>query len=207
MPKVSVYSKEGQEIEQIELKENIFAVQVNTHVMHMAFKRQLANSRKGCACTKGRGDVRGGGKKPWRQKGTGRSRHGSRRSPLWKGGGVIFGPKPRDYSFSLPKKVRRLALKSVLTTKFNDGKCKIVDTISFDMAKTKQAVEFLEKLDLEYTTLIVIPKRDEILEKSFRNLPYAKVILASNLNIFDILKYDNLVLTREVVKHIEEVLS
>ncbi len=206
MPNVSVFSKEGQEIEKIDLSDGIFGVEVNTHVMHMSLKRQMANARRGCASTKTRGEVRGGGKKPWRQKGTGRARHGSRRSPVWKGGGITFGPKPRDYSFSLPKKVRRLALKSALTIKFNEGKCKIVDSISMDAPKTKHMVEFLDKLELDNTTLIVIAERDENLEKSARNLPYAKVILASNLNLHDLFKYDSLLLTRGAVKAIEEVL-
>jgi large subunit ribosomal protein L4 len=206
MPNISVFGKEGQEIEKIDLSDSVFGVEINTHVVHLALKRQLANARRGCACTKTRGEVRGGGKKPWRQKGTGRARHGSRRSPVWKGGGVIFGPKPRDFSLTLPKKVRRLALKSVLTSKLNEGKCKVVDSISIDSPKTKSVVEFLDRLNLENTTLIVIPERDVNLEKSARNLSYAKVILAVNLNIHDILTYDNLVLTKGAVKTIEEVL-
>jgi len=205
MPNVSLFSIEGNEIGQIDLNKDVFDVEVNAHVMHLSLKRQLANARKGCACTKTRGDVRGGGKKPWRQKGTGRARHGSRRSPIWKGGGVIFGPKPRDYSFPLSKNVRRLAIKSALTTKLKEGKCRIVDSISFEQPKTRLVVEFLNKHNLKSRTLIVVAQRDEILEKAVRNLKDAKLILSSNLNIHDILTYDNLVLTKQAVEAIEGV--
>jgi len=205
MPNVSLFDKDGKDIGKIDLNENIFGVEVNTHVMHLALKRQLANARRGSACTKTRGEVRGGGKKPWRQKGTGRARHGSRRSPIWKGGGVTFGPKPRDFSLHLPKKVRRLAIKSALTTKINEGKVKIVDAINIDSPKTRLMVDFLKKFNFDSKTLIVIPARDENIEKSTRNLENAKVILSSNLNIHDLLKYDNLILTKEAVHAIEEV--
>jgi large subunit ribosomal protein L4 len=205
MPNLSLFDKDGKDIGHIDLNENVFGVEVNTHVMHLALKRQLANARRGSACTKTRAEVRGGGKKPWRQKGTGRARHGSRRSPIWKGGGVTFGPKPRDFSLGLPKKVRRLAIKSALTTKIKEGKVKIVDAINIDRPKTKLMVEFLSKFNFESKTLIVIPARDENIEKSTRNLQNAKVILSSNLNIHDLLKYDNLVLTKEAVHAIEEV--
>lgn len=207
MPNISLYNSDAKEIGQVDLKEDVFNVEINNHCIYLALKRQLANSRSGCISTKTRGEVRGGGKKPWRQKGTGRSRHGSRRSPIWKGGGVVFGPKPRDFSQKLPKKVRRLAMKSALTVKLNEGKCRIVDEISFDRPKTRLMVEFLEKHGLERKTLIVLNKRDENVEKSIRNIPYAKSILSSNLNIHDVLTHDNLVFTKEALEAIEEVLS
>lgn len=206
MPNISLYSTEGKEVGQIDLNSNIFDVEVNSHAMYLAVKRQLANARSGCACTKTRAEVRGGGKKPWRQKGTGRARHGSRRSPIWKGGGVTFGPKPRDYYMSLPKKVRRLALRSALTTKVKEGKCIIVEEISVSQPKTKLMVEFLKNHNLTGKTLIVVDKRDGNLEKSTRNIEKTKLILASNLNIHDVLSYTNIVLTKKSVEAIEEVL-
>jgi len=207
MPSISLFNKEGKEIGQMDLTDNVFDVDVNTHSIYLALKRQLANARRGCASAKTRGEVRGGGKKPWRQKGTGRARHGSRRSPIWKGGGVVFGPKPRDYSLALPRKVRRLAIKSALTSKFKNGKCRVVEDISLDMPKTRLIVEFLKNHELKDKTLIVIRERDENLEKSVRNIPNAKLILSSNLNIHDILSHNNLVFTRQAIEAIEEVLA
>ena len=206
MPNISLFNSEGKEIGQMDLKPDIFDVEVNTHSIYLALKRQMANARSGCASTKTRGEVRGGGKKPWRQKGTGRARHGSRRSPIWKGGGVVFGPKPRDYSLDLPRKVRRLAIKSALTSKMRDGRFRVIDGISFEEPKTRRMVEILKSHNLTEKTLIVTAGRDENLEKSVRNLPYAKLILASNLNVHDILTYSNLVFTKDAVEAIEEVL-
>jgi large subunit ribosomal protein L4 len=189
----------------IELKDDIFAVDVNVNAMHLVVKNQLANMRQGTHSTKTRSEVRGGGRKPWRQKGTGRARHGSIRSPIWVKGGIAFGPKPRSYRYTLPKKVKRLALKSALTSKLNDNNLIVVDSLTFENIKTKQMVNVLNNLKVDSTALIVLADKDENVIKSARNISGVKTTLVNTINVFDILKYDKFIVVKDAVSRIEEV--
>jgi large subunit ribosomal protein L4 len=188
------------------LNEEIFGARVRPHLLHQAVTMQLNQRRAGTASTKSKGFVRGGGKKPWRQKGTGRARAGSIRSPLWVGGGTIFGPQPRDYSYRLPRKARREALLSALSLKRREGKILVVDKLELAEAKTKLLRQWLESLDIA-SALIVIPEGDERLERSARNLPKVKVLRIDGLNVYDLLRFERLILTERAVKLLEERLA
>lgn len=204
MANVKVFNMSGSEVGSIELNDSIFAVEVNTHVMHQAVVQYLANKRQGTQSALTRAEVRGGGRKPWRQKGTGRARQGSTRSPQWTGGGVVFAPKPRDYSFKLNKKVKRLALKSALTTKVNDGKFVVVDEINLPEMKTKEMVKVLNNLNVN-KSLVVLEDANEKAVVAARNIPTVKTASVSTINVYDILKYDSVIVTKAAVEKIEEV--
>ena len=204
MANVKVFNMSGSEVGSIELNDSIFAVEVNTHVMHQAVVQYLANKRQGTQSALTRAEVRGGGRKPWRQKGTGRARQGSTRSPQWTGGGVVFAPKPRDYSFKVDKKVKRLALKSALTTKVNDGKFVVVDEINLPEMKTKEMVKVLNNLNVN-KSLVVLEDANEKAVVAARNIPTVKTASVSTINVYDILKYDSVVVTKAAVEKIEEV--
>lgn len=193
----------GSEVGTIDLNDSIFAVEVNTHVMHQAVVQYLANQRQGTQSALTRAEVRGGGRKPWRQKGTGRARQGSIRSPQWTGGGVVFAPKPRDYSFKLNKKVKRLALKSALTTKVNDGKLVVLDELTVN-AKTKEMASVLNNINVA-KALVVVEDNNNNAVVAARNIPTVKTASVNTINVYDVLKYDSLVLTKAVVEKIEEV--
>ena len=207
MPKVAVYNMQGAQVGEIELKAEVFGIEVNTAVLHSAVVQQLASLRRGTHSTKLRGEVRGGGRKPWRQKGTGRARAGSIRSPLWRGGAILFGPKPRSYDYVLPRKVRRLALKSALASKAQGGKLIVLDDLRLEAPKTKQIVELLDVLKVADKALIVTGNSDAVVEKSARNIPGVAALDVSGLNVYDILNHDTLVVTRDAVAKVEEVLA
>ena len=204
MANVSVYNMEGKEVGTIDLNDAIFGVEVNEHLVHMAVVQQLANNRQGTQKAKTRSEVSGGGRKPWRQKGTGHARQGSTRSPQWTGGGVVFAPVPRDYSFKLNKKEKRIALKSVLTSKVAEGKLVVVDELKLDEIKTKKFVEVLNNLKVE-KALVVLNDMDTNVIASAANIPTVKTAQTNELNVFDALKYDTVVLTKDSVATIEEV--
>ena len=204
MANVSVYNIEGKEVGSIELNDAVFGVEVNEHLVHMAVVNQLANNRQGTQSAKTRSEVSGGGRKPWRQKGTGHARQGSTRAPQWTGGGVVFAPVPRDYSFKLNKKEKRAALKSVLTSKVADGKFVVVDDLKLDEIKTKKFVEVLNNLKVE-KALVVLNDMDTNIIASAANLPTVKTAQTNELNVFDALKYDTVVVTKAAVATIEEV--
>jgi large subunit ribosomal protein L4 len=205
MPKVDLFDMSGKVVGDIELNDSIFAVEVNKEVMHQVVLNHLANRRQGTQSTKTKSEVSGGGKKPWRQKGTGRARQGSIRSAQWIKGGIVLGPKPRSYRYTLPKKVKRLALKSALTSKVNEKEFIVLDNISLDAIKTKQIVSMLDSLKVDSSALIVLPAKDEKVEKSARNIPGVKTAFVNTINVFDILKYDKFVITKDAVEKVEEV--
>jgi large subunit ribosomal protein L4 len=207
MPKVAMYDMQGAQVGEIDLSDSIFGIQPNVAVMHQFVKMQLANKRVGTASTKTRAEVRGGGKKPWKQKGTGRARVGSSRNPVWRGGGVAFGPKPRDYSYKLPRKVRRLALKSALSSKVLDSNIIVVDFLNFDEPRTKLMVATLGLLNVGKKTLLVTADGDPNVYKSARNIPGVKPLKADYINVFDILKYETLLMTKDAVARLEEVFA
>ncbi len=206
MPALDLYDQERKRIGQVELPEEVFATKPKDHLLYEAVKWQLACRRRGSASTKSRGQVRGGGRKPWRQKGTGRARTGSIRSPLSRGGGVIFGPTPRSYSYPLPKKVRKAALRSALALKLSQGKLMIVDKLDLAEIKTRSFLEILKAMELS-NALIVTEGKNFNLERSARNLPGFKVLRWEGLNTYDLLKYEQLLLTRESVEKITQQLS
>ncbi|OPJ54894.1 50S ribosomal protein L4 [Alkalithermobacter paradoxus] len=205
MPKVAVYNINGEAIDEIMLSENVFGVEVNEHVLYEVVKNQLANKRQGTQSAKTRAEVRGGGRKPWKQKGTGRARHGSIRSPQWIGGGVVFAPKPRDYRYTLPKKVRQLAMRSALTAKVNSGEIIVLDSLSMDAPKTKEFVKILNNLKVEKKALVVLAEKDENVIKSANNIPGVETALTNTINVYDILKHDMFIITKDAVKKVEEV--
>lgn len=207
MPKVPVYNMEGSQVGEIDLNDAIFGTEVNEPLLHQAVVMYEANQRQGTVSTKTRTEVRGGGRKPWRQKGTGRARHGSIRSPIWVGGGVTFGPKPRSFRQALPKKARRAALKSALSAKVGAGDIIVLDALALSEAKTKLVASMLEKLNVTGRTLIVTDGKDHNLELSVRNIPGLELRQASGLNAYDVLKYRNLVITRDGVAKVEEVFA
>jgi large subunit ribosomal protein L4 len=207
MPNVAVYNMQGAQVGEIELNSDVFGVEVNQTVLHSAVVLQLASLRRGTHSTKLRGEVSGGGRKPWRQKGTGRARAGSIRSPLWRGGAILFGPKPRDYGFSMPKKQRRLALKSALSSKVESGKLIVLDELNFNAPKSKQVVELLNNLKVSGKVLVVTGEFNETVEKSARNIAGVAALEASGLNVYDILHHDTLVVTKAAVAKVEEVLA
>lgn len=204
MANVSVYNMEGKAVGSIELNDAIFGVDINEHLVHLAVVQQLANKRQGTQSAKTRSEVSGGGRKPWRQKGTGHARQGSTRSPQWKGGGVVFAPKPRDYSFKLNKKEKRLALKSALTSRVAAEKIYVLDELNFDEIKTKKMAAVLDSLKVN-KALVVIGEKNENVILSARNIPSVRTAFVNTINVYDILKYDSLVLTKEAVAKIEEV--
>ncbi|MBQ6359710.1 MAG: 50S ribosomal protein L4 [Lachnospiraceae bacterium] len=204
MAKVNVYNMEGNQVEELELSDAVFGVEVNEHLVHLAVVQQLANNRQGTQSAKTRSEVSGGGRKPWRQKGTGHARQGSTRSPQWTHGGVVFAPKPRDYSFKMNKKEKQLALKSVLTSCVNDDKFVVLDTLTMEDAKTKELKKVLDNLKVE-KALVVMDSNDLNVVLSARNLPGVKTALVNTINVFDILKYDTVVTTKAGVAAIEEV--
>ena len=204
MANVSVYNMEGNEVGSMELNDAVFGVEVNEHLVHMAVVQQLANNRQGTQKAKTRSEVSGGGRKPWRQKGTGHARQGSTRSPQWTGGGVVFAPVPRDYSFKINKKEKRAALKSVLTSRVLDNKLIVVDELKFDEIKTKKFQAVMDNLKVK-KALVVIADNDEKITMSARNIPTVKTALVNSINVYDILKGDTLVLTKDAVAKIEEV--
>lgn len=207
MPKVQVVDMQGSPVGEMELNDQIFGIEPNVPVMHSAVVAQQANARVGTHSTLGRSEVRGGGRKPWRQKGTGRARAGTIRSPLWRGGGIIFGPKPRDYSKKLPKKVKRLALCSALSSKVNDNSLIVVDQMSFENPKTKDMIKMLEALKVNKKALLVLESNDNNVQLSARNIEGVITARADGLNIIDILKHDVVIFTKAAVTKTEEVLS
>ena len=204
MAKVAVYNMEGKEVDTIELNDAVFGVEVNEHLVHMAVVQQLANNRQGTQKAKTRSEVRGGGRKPWRQKGTGHARQGSIRAPQWKGGGVVFAPTPRDYSFKLNKKEKRAALKSALTSRVQENKLIVVDSLKMDAIKTKEFKNVLDKLKVE-KALVVLNEKDNNVIMSAKNIPTVKTTQTNELNVFDVLKYNTVVVTKDAVATIEEV--
>ena len=204
MANVAIYNMEGSEVGSLELNDAVFGVEINEHLVHMAVVQQLANNRQGTQKAKTRSEVRGGGRKPWRQKGTGHARQGSIRAPQWKGGGVVFAPVPRDYSFKLNKKEKRAALKSALTSKVNDSKFIVLDELKFDEIKTKKFQEVLNNLNVS-KALVIINENDKNVVMSAKNIPAVKTALTNTINVYDILKYDTVVVTKDAVATIEEV--
>ena len=204
MAKVSVYNIEGKEVDTIELNDAVFGVEVNEHLVHMAVVNQLANNRQGTQKAKTRSEVSGGGRKPWRQKGTGHARQGSTRSPQWTGGGVVFAPTPRDYTIKLNKKERKLALKSALTSRVNENKFIVVDELKFDEIKTKKFQNVLNNLKVS-RALVVVGDDSANAVKSARNIPAVKTAFVNTINVYDILKYNTVVATKTAVAAIEEV--
>ena len=204
MAKVSVYNMEGMQVGDMELNDAVFGVEVNEHLVHMAVVSQLANNRQGTQNAKTRSEVSGGGRKPWRQKGTGHARQGSTRAPQWTGGGVVFAPKPRDYSFKLNKKERRLALKSALTSRVNAEKFIVVDSIKMDEIKTKTFANALANLKVS-KALVVLNENDANVVMSAKNIPTIKTALTNTINVYDIMKYDTVVIDKAAVATIEEV--
>ncbi len=204
MANVAVYNMKGEEVGSLELGDAVFGAKINEHLVHMAVVQQLANNRQGTQKAKTRSEVRGGGRKPWRQKGTGHARQGSIRAPQWKGGGIVFAPTPRDYSFKLNKKEKRAALKSVLTSKVNESKFIVLDELKLDEIKTKKFKEVLDNLKVN-KALVIINENDKNIVLSARNLPSVKTALTNTINVYDILKYDTIVVTKDAVATIEEV--
>ncbi|MFU0827034.1 MAG: 50S ribosomal protein L4 [Lachnoclostridium sp.] len=204
MANVSVYNMEGKVVGSIELNDAVFGVEVNEHLVHLAVVQQLANKRQGTQSARTRAEVSGGGRKPWRQKGTGHARQGSTRAPQWKGGGVVFAPKPRDYSFKLNRKEKRLALKSALSSRVADNKIVVLDELKLDEIKTKKMAAVLDNLNVSKALVVLGEKNDNVI-LSARNLPTVRTALPNSINVYDILKYDTLVLTKDAVAKIEEV--
>ena len=204
MSNVSVYNMEGNEVGTLELNDAVFGVEVNEHLVHMAVVRQLANKRQGTQKAKTRSEVSGGGRKPWRQKGTGHARQGSTRSPQWTGGGVVFAPKPRDYSFKMNKKEKRIALLSALSSKVADNKIVVLDSFNLDEVKTKKFAEVMSNLKVD-KALVVIEGENKNVVLSGRNIPTVKVSATNEINTYDVLKYETLVVTKAAVEKLEEV--
>jgi len=204
MAKVSVYNIEGNQVGEVELNDAVFGVDVNEHLVHMAVVNQLAAKRQGTQSAKTRSEVRGGGRKPWRQKGTGHARQGSIRAPQWTGGGVVFAPKPRDYSFKMNKKEKRAALKSALTSRVNENKIIVLDSFELNEIKTKQFKAVMDNLKVS-KALVVLNDKNENVTLSARNIPDVKTAYTNTINVYDILKYDTLVLTQDAAATIQEV--
>ncbi|WP_227764114.1 50S ribosomal protein L4 [Zhaonella formicivorans] len=207
MPKVAVYNMQGSQVGEIELNDAVFGVPFNEAAVHNAVVMLLANRRAGTHSTKTRAEVSGGGRKPWRQKGTGRARAGSIRSPLWRKGGIVFGPKPRSYRYSLPKKARRLALKSVLSAKVAEGNLIVLDSLHFDQPKTKSMVNVLKALNVDNKALVVTAGKDENVIKSSRNIPGISPVEAARVNVYNVLNHEKMVITKDAVAKVEEVLA
>ena len=205
MPKVDVYDIKGKKVSDIELAENVFGIEPNENIVHAVLVNYLANQRQGTQSTKTRSEVRGGGRKPWRQKGTGRARQGSIRAPQWIKGGIALGPKPRSYKYTVNKKEKRLAIRSLLSSKVLENELTVVDTFAFNEIKTKQMVNALNNLKVEGKSLILLPEKNENVQKSARNIEGVKTSLVNTINVYDLLKYKNLVVTLDTVKKLEEV--
>ena len=205
MPSIDVYNVEGKKVKSVDLKEEVFGIEPNEAVVHSVLVNFLANQRQGTQSTKTRAEVRGGGRKPWRQKGTGRARQGSIRAPQWIKGGIALGPKPRSYKYTVNKKERRLAIKSLLSSKVLENELTVVDTFAFDTIKTKQMVNALTNLKVEGKTLVLLAEKNENVQKSARNIEGVKTTLVNTINVYDLLKYKNLVITLDTVKKLEEV--
>lgn len=208
MPKVTLYNQNGSQVGEIELADAVFGIEPNENVLFDAVIMQRASQRQGTHAVKNRSEVRGGGRKPWRQKGTGRARQGSIRSPQWVGGGVVFGPTPqRNYAYKLPKKVRRLAVKSALSSKVKDNDIFVLEQLTFEAPKTKEMVKVLSALSIDRKALIVTANEDEFVQLSARNIPGVKVITADGINVLDVLAHDKLVITKEAAEKAGEVLA
>ena len=205
MPKVDVYDIKGKKVSDVELNENVFGIEPNETIVHEVLVNYLANQRQGTQSTKTRAEVRGGGRKPWRQKGTGRARQGSIRAPQWIKGGIALGPKPRSYKYTLNKKEKRLAIRSVLSSKVLENELTVVDKLELKEIKTKAMVKAFADLKIEGKTLVILPEKNLNVQASTNNIEGAKVILANEINIYDLLRYNNLVLTLDTVKKLEEV--
>lgn len=205
MPEVNLYNSKGENIGKVPLAADIFGGKINQALLHEAVVMYLANKRKGTACTKTKGEVSGGGVKPWKQKGTGRARAGSIRSPLWRHGGTTFGPKPRDYKYSMPDKKKKIALKSALKAKLQDQKVIVLDSIEINEPKTRVIDKIFTKLNANVKTLLVVKNIDEKLKRSSRNIPYLKVALASGLNAYDVLNCNNLIIVKEAIESLENM--
>ncbi|MFD1021206.1 50S ribosomal protein L4 [Thalassobacillus hwangdonensis] len=207
MPKVALLNQSGSKVGDVELNDAVFGIEPNTHVLHEAVVMQRASLRQGTHKVKNRSEVRGGGRKPWRQKGTGRARQGSIRSPQWVGGGTVFGPTPRSYSYKLPKKVRRLALRSALSSKVNDENLIVLESLSLDAPKTKEVVSLLNALDVNSKVLIVTADEDVNVTRSSNNIKTAKTVSVEQMNVMDLLSHDKLILTKEAAEKAGEVLA
>ncbi|ADG04932.1 50S ribosomal protein L4 [Kyrpidia tusciae] len=207
MPKVAVYNAAGEQVGELELSEKVFGVDVKPAVLHQAVVAQLANARQGTRATKNRALVRGGGRKPWRQKGTGRARQGSIRAPQWVGGGTVFGPQPRDFSMRLPKKLRRLAIRGALSSKVSEGSLIVLDSLQIEAPKTKEMIRILSNLKVPGKALVVGEGLNQPAHLSARNIPGVKYLPATDINVVDLLHHDHLVVTTAAVKRIEEVFA
>lgn len=207
MTTVNVINIKGEQVGTIELADSIYGIEINEHAVYEAVKNQLANKRQGTQSAKTRAEVSGGGRKPWRQKGTGRARHGSSRSPIWTGGGVTFAPKPRDYSYRIPKKVRRLALKSALTSKVKEKEIIVLDALEMDAISTKNAAQILKAIGAQKKALIVTDGKNDTVIRSFRNIQGVETTDVRNMNVYDILKHDSFVITKDAVEVSEEVFA
>ncbi|MGP0579999.1 50S ribosomal protein L4 [Paenibacillus peoriae] len=207
MPKVALFNISGSQVGEIELNDAVFGIEPNKHVLHDAVVMQLASLRQGTHKVKGRSEVRGGGRKPWKQKGTGRARQGSIRAPQWVGGGTVFGPTPRSYAYKLPKKVRRLAIKSALSSKVIENEIIVLDALALNGPKTKEFAAILNNLKADRKALIVAPSYDDNVALSARNIPGVKFVAADGINVLDVLGHDKLIITKEAVQKVEEVLA
>ena len=205
MPKIDVYDIEGKKVKEVELAESIFGIEPNEAIVHSVLVNFLANQRQGTQSTKTRSEVRGGGRKPWRQKGTGRARQGSIRAPQWIKGGIALGPKPRSYYYTVNKKERRLAVKSMLSSKVLENSLVVVDKLDMKEIKTKEMIRVLNNLKVEGKTLMLLPEKNETVQKSARNIEGVKTTLVNTINVYDLVKYKNLVVTLDTVKKLEEV--
>jgi large subunit ribosomal protein L4 len=207
MPKVALFNQTGAQVGEIELADSVFGIEPNRHVLHDAVVMQQASMRQGTHDTKGRSEVRGGGRKPWKQKGTGRARQGSIRSPQWVGGGIVFGPTPRSYAYKLPKKVRRLAIKSALSSKVKNNEILVLEGLEFNAPKTKDMIAVLKGLNVERKALVVTGEFADNVALSARNIPGIKFVTADGINVLDVLKHDQLIITKDAVAKVEEVLG
>jgi len=205
MPKVALYNTNGASVGEIDLKDEVFGVEMNEAVVHAVVKMQLANKRQGTQSALTRAEVSGGGIKPWRQKGTGRARHGSIRSPIWTKGGVVFAPKPRDYRYTLPKKIRRLAMKCALSSKVAENQIRVLESLELSQPKTKEMAGILKNLNANKKVLLVLPEKNETIERAARNIEGLKLAFVNTLNVLDILNYDMFVITKDAVERVEEV--
>ncbi|GAC41075.1 50S ribosomal protein L4 [Paenibacillus popilliae] len=207
MPKVAVYNISGAQVGEIELADTVFGIEPNKHVLHDAVVMQLASMRQGTHKVKTRSEVSGGGRKPWKQKGTGRARQGSIRSPQWKGGGTVFGPTPRSYAYKLPKKVRRLAIKSALSSKVLAEQIIVLDQLTMNAPKTKEFAAILNNLNVDRKALVVMPEYNDNVALSARNIPSVKLVAADGVNVYDVLRHEKLIITKDAVQKVEEVFA
>ncbi|EJW18293.1 50S ribosomal protein L4 [Paenibacillus alvei] len=207
MPKVAVYNMSGAQVGEIELSDSVFGIEPNKHVLHDAVVMQLASMRQGTHKVKNRSEVSGGGRKPWKQKGTGRARQGSIRSPQWVGGGTVFGPTPRSYAYKLPKKVRRLAIKSALSSKVLAEQIIVIDSLALNTPKTKEFAAVLNNLKVDRKALVVLPEYNDNVALSARNIPSVKLVAADGVNVYDVLRHEKLIITKDAVQKVEEVFA